>query len=733
MATKSTVLKDKDGTSLYPVTDVSLVVGLQEGAIMKSVVVSQLPTADATTVGTIYMVPSATVTGEYDRYMTTYSNSAYTWTQLGSTAIPSPVIADNLTTNDATQALSAKQGKVLNDNMTQLGQKVTILDTIDSEPVAGSNNLVKSGGVFNMAVVEGIYLNSQYKIRTASNTACIVKGVKAGEKYYLYVESASMINGQRRLAFFTDYTTDTENPISTFFYSSPNTFYELIVPSNAHHLVINVHWTDNSGDPAGYHLFTADEYFLYLKEYNRASGVEAKNLSVASAQSFTTEEKERGLGNLGVSIVGNITPDGNGLVTSKGIFTMDLISGYVTSTNTFKLADNLSAHSAILRKVKPGETYHIIIDFNAITRSDSRKVLFFGDWNPVDGVVSNNVGVIGLYSPNTWYDIVVPANAKYMVIQTRFTPDGQPGIGDPAGYHLYTNDEYELNKYRLPNFVNILNGKTILWFGSSIVEGFGQYPYTSKYGWATPISERYGAICDNQGVSGSTYRDKTSLGIHCIVNDVISYISAYPSYNNIDYVIILGGLNDRDNSSKWGTVDANNFVDYPNNDMDYTTSALENLCSYLAGTERLSNTKYGVIIPYTVNDSPNNPGWEPAHWNELADRLVSVLNKWGIPHLDLRKTCGFTLCSENARKIYATDLTTFDGDYDTEAGYITDQRVKYNGIVYRAKQTIPAPAGEWDSSKWTQVSDDNGFDRTHINRFAYDKTASLVADWIMSL
>lgn len=124
MATKSTVLKDKDGTSLYPVTDVSLVVGLQEGAIMKSVVVSQLPTADATTVGTIYMVPSATVTGEYDRYMTTYSNSAYTWTQLGSTAIPSPVIADNLTTNDATQALSAKQGKVLNDNMTQLGQEV---------------------------------------------------------------------------------------------------------------------------------------------------------------------------------------------------------------------------------------------------------------------------------------------------------------------------------------------------------------------------------------------------------------------------------------------------------------------------------------------------------------------------------------------------------------------------------------------------------------------------------
>lgn len=148
MATKATVLKDKDGTSLYPVTDVSLVVGLQEGAIMESVVVSELPTADATTVGKIYMIPSATVTGEYDRYMTTYSNSAYTWTQLGSTAIPSPVIADNLTTNDATQALSAKQGKVLNDNVTQLGQDVDDLE--------GAVN----GGTQTITYIDNEYVNN---------------------------------------------------------------------------------------------------------------------------------------------------------------------------------------------------------------------------------------------------------------------------------------------------------------------------------------------------------------------------------------------------------------------------------------------------------------------------------------------------------------------------------------------------------------------------------------------
>ena len=117
------VLKDKNGTSLFPVTDVSLVTGLQEGALMETEVVQTLPAASSETVGKIYMIESSTV-GEYDRYMTTSTNGVYTWTSLGTTAIPSPVIADNLTTDDATQALSAKQGKVLDGKVTQLGQDI---------------------------------------------------------------------------------------------------------------------------------------------------------------------------------------------------------------------------------------------------------------------------------------------------------------------------------------------------------------------------------------------------------------------------------------------------------------------------------------------------------------------------------------------------------------------------------------------------------------------------------
>lgn len=215
MATKATVLKDKDGTSLYPVTDVSLVVGLQEGAIMESVVVSELPTADATTVGKVYMIPSATVTGEYDRYMTTYSNSAYTWTQLGSTAIPSPVIADNLTTNDATQALSAKQGKVLNDNMTQLGQKVGEQQTIvlDSDVDATRSAFT----YLNCDFMAGIPYDIRVVVTSSLN------------------QTLSLWDGTTRLNFLVDGSSVQSTPIL------PNSVLRIVPTANANKIGL---WTN---------------------------------------------------------------------------------------------------------------------------------------------------------------------------------------------------------------------------------------------------------------------------------------------------------------------------------------------------------------------------------------------------------------------------------------------------------------------------------------------------------
>ena len=140
----------ENGTPIYPITERSLVIGLQDAPFEYYVlawdgastpVVSKIPAgvvvtynntnytgtlaASATTAPYLYLVASTTQAGEYDRYIVTNNgNNTFSWTPVGSTAPVTPVIVDNLTTNDATKALSAKQGKVLKDELSQFEAKV---------------------------------------------------------------------------------------------------------------------------------------------------------------------------------------------------------------------------------------------------------------------------------------------------------------------------------------------------------------------------------------------------------------------------------------------------------------------------------------------------------------------------------------------------------------------------------------------------------------------------------
>lgn len=142
-------IRDNQGNAVYPITDKSLVIGLQDAPFeyyivawdgASSPVVANIPAgvvvnydgtdytgtlaASATTAPYLYLVASASQQGEYDRYIVTHPSSSYVWTALGSTAPVSPVIADDLNTNDASKALSAKQGKILGDSVSQLELKV---------------------------------------------------------------------------------------------------------------------------------------------------------------------------------------------------------------------------------------------------------------------------------------------------------------------------------------------------------------------------------------------------------------------------------------------------------------------------------------------------------------------------------------------------------------------------------------------------------------------------------
>lgn len=114
----------QNGQPVYPRTDVSLVVGLQDAIKLPPVKVTTLPTASAETAGKMYYV-GPDQNDEYERYITSIGDSdTYDWIDLGDTSIPLPSIADDETTNDSNMAHSAAGGKRLKDEIDQLEQKV---------------------------------------------------------------------------------------------------------------------------------------------------------------------------------------------------------------------------------------------------------------------------------------------------------------------------------------------------------------------------------------------------------------------------------------------------------------------------------------------------------------------------------------------------------------------------------------------------------------------------------
>ena len=151
----NTKILKENGQEFYPVTHASLIVGMENQGRMDATYawdgtgtpdITKIPAgvvvtydgtsytgtlaASADTAGRFYLVPSTTVTGEYDRYLTDATGSTITWKPAGTTAIPTPSILDNVTSTDTDKALSANQGKLLKDDLSQLEAKVDDLNTI---------------------------------------------------------------------------------------------------------------------------------------------------------------------------------------------------------------------------------------------------------------------------------------------------------------------------------------------------------------------------------------------------------------------------------------------------------------------------------------------------------------------------------------------------------------------------------------------------------------------------
>ena len=99
----------------------------------------------------------------------------------------------------------------------------------------------------------------------------------------------------------------------------------------------------------------------------------------------------------------------------------------------------------------------------------------------------------------------------------------------------------------------------------------------------------------------------------------------------------------------------------------------------------------------------------------------------------MRKQAGFNLASTELRAIYGNDKSSIPL-YSSTKGYLLDEQVKYNGVVYRAKQEIQSPAGGFNPQLWLPITDEgSSYDGTHCNERGYLQSVDILAAWMRTL
>ena len=225
------------------------------------------------------------------------------------------------------------------------------------------------------------------------------------------------------------------------------------------------------------------------------------------------------------------------------------------------------------------------------------------------------------------------------------------GSSLPTEYQPYFDKCTKIKEEALPDlhFLSPLYGKKLALNGDSICYGAG-----SRGGYGAIIGENNKMTVSNIAESGGTIASGTTYSGGSERHHICDTIQNMP--NDYDYYIIEGGINDAatDVGVKLGTITS----DYTSA-FDTTTlcGAMESICKELQ--TRFSGKKYGYIFVHNCYSMSGR-------WNtEFRPAMKQILEKWGIPYLDLGTECP-QLRNIDALRVYTANS---DGWHPTEDGY----------------------------------------------------------------
>ncbi len=185
-----------------------------------------------------------------------------------------------------------------------------------------------------------------------------------------------------------------------------------------------------------------------------------------------------------------------------------------------------------------------------------------------------------------------------------------------------------------------LKGKSVYVDGDSIMYGYG----SDGYAVGEMLRDNDGMSLTKAAVSGTTLAVQNSKN-----NSICERMTAITT--DYDYIIFDGGINDLSNHNSGGdsAIQFGEMTQSYTSDFDTSTTlgALESICSHLVNNYPKSKKMF-VCIHNVVTPSKNINTGQIA----LFDEIKKVLEKWGIPYVDINAKTNLKALSDTIRDTY---------------------------------------------------------------------------------
>lgn len=186
---------------------------------------------------------------------------------------------------------------------------------------------------------------------------------------------------------------------------------------------------------------------------------------------------------------------------------------------------------------------------------------------------------------------------------------------------------------------SVLNGKTILFLGSSVTYGAA----SGGISFADYLEKQDGCIAVKEAVSGTTLVDEGT-------NSYIERLNAL-DLDKVDLFICQLSTNDATQGKNLGEISASTDIE------DFDTHTVAGAIEYIIAYAK--NTWNCPVLFYT------NPKYESAKYEKMVMLLVEIQKKWKIGIIDMWNNEDFNRLSKEQYDLYMADSI-----HPTKAGYL---------------------------------------------------------------